>query len=130
MSPTSSMRTPLGRVRGLGSAKEGVRHWLSQRVSAVALMILVPWFLIGFVTAQGSGYDAARDWIGSPLNAILLILTLSTAFYHMRLGAQVVIEDYIGNHGTKIALLLANSFFAIALWAGSVFAVLKIAFGA
>ncbi|MEO1015976.1 MAG: succinate dehydrogenase, hydrophobic membrane anchor protein [Pseudomonadota bacterium] len=120
------LRTPLGRVRGLGSAKEGVTHHIRQRVSAIALIFLVPWFVYSVSDATGGAYEDAVSFIGHPINAILLILTVGAAFYHMRLGMQVVIEDYISKTGTRQALLILNSFVTIALFAASALSVLKI----
>ncbi len=122
-----SIRTPLGKVRGLGSAKAGTHHFITQRVTAIALLFLVPWFLISLIGAVRGDYDSALQWIASPLNAVLIVVTLGTAFYHMRLGMQVVIEDYIGRPGTKAVLLLLNTFLTILLFAASAFAVMKIA---
>lgn len=125
-----TMRTPRKTARGLGSAKEGVNHFIAQRVSALALAILVPWFLLALITAYADGYDAARSFVASPVTAVLLIFLLSAAFYHMRLGMQTVIEDYVSGHGTRAAFLILNAFFAVGMWAVGVFAVLKIALGA
>lgn len=124
---TKSIRTPLGTVRGLGSAKAGAHHFITQRVSAIALLFLVPWFLISLIGAVRGGYDGALDWIGQPLNAILLIVTVGAALYHMRIGMQVVIEDYIGRTSTKTVLLILNTFVSVLLFAAAAFAVLKIA---
>ena len=122
-----SIRTPLGKVRGLGSAKHGAGHFITQRVSAIALVFLVPWFLISLIGAVRGGYDGAIAWIGQPLNAILLVVTVGAALYHMRIGMQVVIEDYIGRTSTKAVLLILNTFVSVLLFAAAAFAVLKIA---
>jgi succinate dehydrogenase / fumarate reductase, membrane anchor subunit len=87
----TSLRTPLGRVRGLGAAKEGTGHFISQRVSALALMFLLPWFMIAVALSFKGGYEAARAFVGNPINSVLLVLFVAAAFYHMRLGLQVVI---------------------------------------
>ncbi len=125
-----SMRTPLSRARGLGSAKDGVGHFIRQRVTAVALAILVPWFLLSLVFALQAGFAGATAWIGHPLNAVLLTVLLLTAFYHMRLGLQVVIEDYIPGHLPRAAALIANTFVCAVLAAASVLSVAKIFVGA
>ncbi|MEM7768514.1 MAG: succinate dehydrogenase, hydrophobic membrane anchor protein [Pseudomonadota bacterium] len=130
MSVAQPFKTPAGRARGLGSAKEGVGHYIKQRVSAIALIFLIPWFLFAIMNAVDAGYAGARDWAGKPWNAILLVLTFGAAFFHMRLGMQTVIEDYIGRTGTKQALLILNTFAAIALFAVSALTVLKIWFTA
>lgn len=97
-----SMRTPLGRARGLGSAKDGVAHWTAQRLSAVALALLTPWFVwlaIGLVGAD-QALTAAR--LGTPINAILMLAYVGAALWHAQLGMQVVIEDYVGSRGLEL----------------------------
>ena len=126
---TDTYRSPQGRVRGLGSAKEGTTHFIRQRVSAIALVFLVPWFLISGVMAVQGGHDALVAWVASPLNAALLILTLGAAFYHMRLGMQVVVEDYIAKTGTKQFLLILNTFIPLAMFVAASMSVLKIWIG-
>lgn len=124
-----SLRSPLGRARGLGSAKSGTQHWWSQRLTAVALVPLIIWFVISMVAATGSDYASARDFIGSPVSAVLLILLIVTTFHHAQLGLQVVIEDYVHTKSVEIALLLAVKGAAIVLAVAAIFAVLSIAFG-
>ncbi len=123
----ASMRTPLGKVRGLGSAKHGAGHFITQRVSAVALVFLVPWFLISLIGAVRGGYDGALAWVSDPINAVLILLAVGAALYHMRLGMQVVVEDYIARHSTKAVLLILNTFVCVVLFAAAAYAVLKIA---
>lgn len=123
-----SLRTPLGRVRGLGSAKDGTHHFWVQRVTAIALIPLSVWLVASLVALVGADYSVAREWVASPLVAVLLILFIATGLYHFKLGLQVVIEDYVHHHGLKIAALLANTFFAVLVGAYCAFAVLKIAF--
>ena len=122
--------TPAKSARGLGSAKSGTQHHIRQRVTAIALAFLIPWFLFSIINAFGAGYTGAREWAGQPWNPILLILTAGAAFYHMRLGMQVVIEDYIIKSGTKSALLILNSFAVIALFVAVALSVLKLWIGA
>jgi succinate dehydrogenase / fumarate reductase, membrane anchor subunit len=122
-----SIRTPLGRVRGLGAAKEGAHHFIVQRVTAIALLFLLPWFLIGVLLAVRGGYQGAIDFIANPLNAVLALMTVAATLYHMQIGMQVVIEDYIAKAGTRIFLLILNTFFCVALFASAAFSVLEIA---
>ena len=124
---SESIRTPLGKVRGLGAAKEGAGHFIAQRVSAIALLFLVPWFLISLISAVRGGYQGAIDFIANPLNAVLVLMAVGGALYHMRIGMQVVVEDYIAKTGTRIFLLILNTFFAVALFAAAAFSVLEIA---
>jgi succinate dehydrogenase / fumarate reductase membrane anchor subunit len=124
---SESIRTPLGKVRGLGAAKHGAGHFIAQRVTAIALLFLAPWFLISLIGAVRGGYDGAVDFISQPLNAVLILLAVGTALYHMRVGMQVVIEDYIEKSGTRMLLLILNTFVAVALFAFAAFAVLTIA---
>ncbi len=109
--------TPTKAARGLGSAKSGTGHFIRQRVSAIALVFLVPWFLYALLHAASGDYDTARLWAGQPWNAMLLLITAGAAAYHMRLGAQTVIEDYIERPATRIALLILNTFASIGLFA-------------
>lgn len=125
----NSMRTPLGRVRGLGSAKEGVHHWWMQRLTAVALVPLTLWFVVSVAGLAGMSHAEAVEWIGSPSVAITLVLLIVATFYHAQLGVQVVIEDYVHNEPVKLASLVALKFTAIILAVAATFAVLKIAFG-
>ncbi len=124
-----SLRSPLGRARGLGSAKSGTQHWWAQRLTAIALVPLVIWFVIAMVAATGSDYASARAFIGSPVTAVLLILLIAATFHHAQLGLQVVIEDYVHTKSAEIALLLAVKGAAIVLAVAAIFAVLSIAFG-
>lgn len=125
------MRTPLGRVRAHGASGQGTGHFIGQRVSAIALLVLSLWFLVSVVLQMhGPGFVDSIDFLTSPLNAVGVILLIVTAFYHMRLGMQVIIEDYILKSVTKSVLLLLNTLVLIALGAGAIFAVLIVNFGA
>lgn len=124
---TASMRTPLGRIRGLGASGSGPGHFIAQRVSAIALLGLVPWFLFSLLSAARGDLETAKAWIGQPVNAVLTLLTVGTALYHMRIGMQVVVEDYIQKPSTKVALLILNTFIPVVLFAAAAFSVLKIA---
>ncbi len=123
------LRTELGRVRGLGSAREGVQHWWMQRVSAVALVPLTLWFVIAVVAHSGADYEATRAWLGAPVTFGLMALLTGATFYHAQLGLQVVIEDYVHGEGAKIALILATKLGCLALAFAAVVALMVIAFG-
>lgn len=125
----NSMRTPIGRVRGLGSAKSGLHHWWMQRVTAIAMIPLALWFVASMISLAGAGYEETAAWLSSPFVSILMISLLVAAFYHAALGLQVVVEDYIHNEGAKLALLVAIKLLAVFLGFAAVFAVLKLAFG-
>ena len=124
-----SLQSPLGRARGLGSAKSGTQHWWAQRLTALALVPLTIWFVIAMVAATGSDYAGARAFIGSPITAVLLILLIVAVFHHAQLGLQVVIEDYVHTKPVEIALLLIVKAAAVVLALAAIFAVLLIAFG-
>ena len=123
------MRTAIGRVRGLGSAKTGTEHWWMQRVTAVALIPLTLWFAASVVSLAGADFETAYLWVASPAGAVPMILLLVVGLWHGKLGLQVVIEDYIHAEGLKVALLLLLTLATVALGAAGVFAVCKISFG-
>ncbi len=127
-----SLKTPLARARGLGTAKKGVSHWWWQRLTAVALVPLSLWFIGSIVTMtmQSSDYTSVVAWIQSPLVAVLLIVLIAALFYHTQLGLQVVIEDYVHSEWVKITALIAAQFLLILLGLSATIAVLKIALGA
>jgi succinate dehydrogenase / fumarate reductase membrane anchor subunit len=122
-------RTPLARARGLGSAKDGVGHWWAQRLTAIALIPLVVWFAISLVMLSGADYTVVRAWIGAPLVMMLLVLTIGVGLHHCQLGIQVVIEDYVGNDGWKLALIVIVKFIAVLFGLGAIVAILRIGFG-
>jgi succinate dehydrogenase / fumarate reductase, membrane anchor subunit len=124
-----SLRSPIGRVLGLGAAKEGVSHWWAQRVTAVALVLLTLWFVAALVSTHDFSHAAVVAWIARPLNAVLLLLLTGTMVYHSQLGVQVVVEDYVTSHGLKVATMLAVTFAHVAVAALGIFAILRIAFG-
>ena len=123
------LRTPLGRVRGLGSAKEGVTHWWTQRVTALALIPLAVWFVASVISLAGAGYEAVAIWLGSPVVAGLMILLLIATFYHAALGLQAAVEDYVHDEGAKLAAILIIKALCLVLGLTGVLAVLKLAFG-
>ncbi len=130
MHSNSSMRTPMAKVRGLGSAKSGTDHFFRQRVTALANVPLAIAFIIILTMLLGVPHGTFVATMKSPLVALLILLFVVSGTIHMRLGMQVIIEDYVHEEGRKIALLIANTFFAIVIAAACVFAVLKMAFGA
>lgn len=125
----SDFRTPLSRARGLGSAKHGVGHWISERVGAIALIPLVLWGVFGVLRLAAGDYAFAVQWIGQPLNAVLMTLLIAVTFWHMHSGLRVVIEDYIHAALSKTALMLLNLFVCVLFGALAVFSILKVALG-
>lgn len=127
MHNAKDMRSPLGRAKGLGSAKDGVAHFWAQRISALALVPLLMWLVFSIIGLVGADYLQVTGWISSPFNAVILVLTLFALFWHAILGIQVVIEDYISDHGLRLMLLFGVKGALLLLGAFSIFSVLKIA---
>jgi succinate dehydrogenase / fumarate reductase membrane anchor subunit len=125
----AQIRTPLARVRGLGSAKEGTDHFWRQRVTAVANLFLITFAVCLVLRLVGTSYAEAREVLANPLVTVALAMLVLSGTVHMRLGMQTVIEDYVHSEGAKIVLLMANTFFAIAIGATCILAVLKLGFG-
>jgi succinate dehydrogenase / fumarate reductase membrane anchor subunit len=125
-----SLRSPLSRAKGLGSAKQGTHHWIWQRLTAVALIPLSLWFVFAVIAQAGASHEEVIAWVETPLVAVLLVVFLGTLFHHSQLGLQVVIEDYIHTEWMKISLLVLVKFAHVLMAAASIFAVLKIALGA
>lgn len=123
-----SMQTPLARVRGLGSAKNGTHHWWMQRITAVALVPLTLWFVYSILSLLGDGHAAAEAWMASPVNAVLTVLLIIATFHHLQLGLQVVIEDYLHSESVKIVCIVIVKLASFALAVTGAFAVLKVAF--
>ncbi len=124
-----SLRTPVARARGLGSAKEGLHHWWVQRVSAVGLIPLSIWFVASVVGLAGADHAAVAAWLGNPVVAVLMVLLVAAALYHAQLGMQVVYEDYIHTHWLKITVDVGTKLLSLVLGAATIFAVLKLALG-
>jgi succinate dehydrogenase / fumarate reductase membrane anchor subunit len=122
------MRSQLGRVRGLGAAKSGTGHWWAQRVTAIALVPLSLWFIFSILAMAGGGQPAVAQWASHPLVTVLLLCLVIATFYHLQLGLQVVIEDYIHVEAPKLAALLAMKAITILLGLTAIVAVLKLAF--
>jgi len=124
-----SMRTPRRRVAGLGSARSGTGHFWLQRLTALANVPLVLAFLAILVSVAGESHEVVLATLRYPLVAIVMLLALLSVVFHMRIGMQVVIEDYVHGEGAKILCLVANTFFAVAMGFAGAFAILKISFG-
>jgi succinate dehydrogenase / fumarate reductase, membrane anchor subunit len=121
-----SLRTPLGRVLGMGSAKDGTEHWWAQRVSAVALIPLTLWFLFSLLMLPGLDYETVKTWLSLPTSGFFCVLLLVVLTYHSYLGTTVVIEDYVHTAGMKLLSLLVLRFSYVLVCGAGVFAVLRI----
>lgn len=121
-----NLETPLAKVRGLGASKTGAEHFIKQRVSAIILFLTLPWALWSAAMMANSG-TSVTIWLSNPLNGMMALVTLGAALYHARLGMQVVIEDYIGRHSTRAALLFLNTIIAGLSFLGAAYAIITIA---
>jgi succinate dehydrogenase / fumarate reductase, membrane anchor subunit len=124
-----SMRTPRRQVRGLGSAKSGTEHFWHQRLTAMANIPLTIAFVVIVASLMGRNHAAVVQILGSPFVAVVMLLFILSATIHMRIGMQVIIEDYVHDDVAKFTLLIANTFFAIVVALTSAFAILKLSFG-
>jgi succinate dehydrogenase / fumarate reductase membrane anchor subunit len=122
-----TLRTPLGRARGMGSAKAGTHHWWMQRVTSVALLPLTIWLVFSLALMPESTWQEATGWIGRPFNAVLLLAFLAAAFHHTAAGLQVVIEDYVRAELARMGAVLAVKGLCALLWLVATLAVLRIA---
>ncbi|HEX6611314.1 MAG TPA: succinate dehydrogenase, hydrophobic membrane anchor protein [Hyphomicrobiaceae bacterium] len=127
---SSRIQTPLARVRGLGSARDGTAHFRQIRVTAIGALLLTPILLALLVNLTGADHATVKRVIGHPAVAVLLLLMLAATLQHMRLGMQVIIEDYVHSEGSKLVLLMLNTFFTVLVGAACAFAVLKLSLGA
>ena len=123
-------RSQLGRVRGLGSARGGVRHWWVQRLTAMALLPLTIWFVICVLGLLGAAQSAVAAFIATPVNTVLLVALVAISLHHAEAGVQTVIEDYVHREGMRIAALLAVKALTLFLALAGIIAVLKLAFTA
>ena len=122
-----SLRSPLSKVIGRGSAGEGAGHWWMQRVTAVALVPLTLWFVISLLGQTLQSYDAMRGWLGQPWVAVLTILLIITLAWHSKLGMQVIIEDYVHGKATKTVSLLLSTFIHVGAAVAGIFAIISLA---
>ena len=127
--PPSTMRTALGKVRGYGSAKSGTEHFIRQRLTAIANIPLTIGAVLIVISLIGHNHAAVAQILGSTLVSIVMLLFIISTFYHMKIGMQVIIEDYVHDEAAKYALLILNTFFAIAAGFSSIYAILKLSFG-
>ena len=125
-----SLKSPLGRVMGLGSARDGTGHWWSQRVTALALLVLGLWFAAELICLESYSYQSMTVFLSSSINAVLLALLVATLMFHSMLGVQVVIEDYVHHGGLKVTALMLIKFAHVLAAALGVYSVLKVGFGA
>lgn len=126
MTPTE---TPIARVRGLGSAREGAGHWWHERMVSVAALLLYAWLLVSILRLLPLDQRTLVEWLRDPLAAVPMLLLVGVTFWHLKMGFQVIIEDYVHSEGNRFAALLLLNFFAVAGAALAGFAVLKIAIG-
>ena len=129
MADIKSIRSPLGRARGLGSAHSGSHHWWAQRMTALALIPLMTWLVVSVALLAAQPYDIVRAWMSAPVTAVLLLLSVGNMFYHAWLGLQVIIEDYISKKTGRVSLLIAIQGAVVLCAALTLFAILKIALG-
>jgi succinate dehydrogenase / fumarate reductase membrane anchor subunit len=127
--PAKSMRTPLSRVRNLGASHSGTGDFWRQRITAVAMVLLILPVILVVMMLLGSNHATAMQTLGSPLVAIILLLFIIASAWHMKIGMQVVIEDYVHNEQLKLAAIMANNFFSFAVALASIYAILKMSSG-
>jgi succinate dehydrogenase / fumarate reductase membrane anchor subunit len=126
---TPGMRTSLGRVRGLGSARSGATHWWHERLTSVSTLILLVWFFVSLLRLPDFSYATVTQWLAQPLAAVPMLLLILSVFWHLASGLRVVVEDYVHEEGGKLFWLVAINFASLFAAALSIFAVLRIAFG-
>jgi succinate dehydrogenase / fumarate reductase membrane anchor subunit len=124
-----SLRSPLGRVLGMGSAKEGTGHWWGQRVTAVALIPLTLWLLIALLALPAHDYMTVKVWLAAPFSGFLAVLCVAVLTYHSYLGTTVIVEDYVHAAGVKVSTLMLLRFLHVLFGGAGIFAILRVAFG-
>jgi succinate dehydrogenase / fumarate reductase membrane anchor subunit len=124
-----SLRSPLSRVLGLGSAKDGTAHWWAQRVTAVALVPLTLWFVFSLLTLPDFEYETVRTWLSVPITGFLAVLLVAVMSYHSYLGTIVIIEDYVISSGMKVLSLMTLRFLYVLAGGAAMFAILRVVFG-
>ncbi|HEX3395064.1 MAG TPA: succinate dehydrogenase, hydrophobic membrane anchor protein [Steroidobacteraceae bacterium] len=124
-----SLRSPLSRVLGLGSAKDGTAHWWGQRVTAVALVPLTVWFVFSLLTLPDFDYETVRTWLSVPVTGFLAVLLVAVLSYHSYLGTIVIVEDYVTSSGMKVLSLMTLRFLYVLAGGAAMFAVLRVVFG-
>ena len=124
-----SVRSPMGKVLGMGSAKDGTAHWWAQRVSAVALIPLTLWFLISLLALPDLGYPTVKSWLSVPSSGLFAVLLVAVLAYHSYLGTIVVVEDYVHDVGVKLISLFLLRFLYVLAGGAGIFAILRVAFG-
>lgn len=122
------LETPLARVRGLGSAREGAEHWWHERLSSVAVLLLFVWLIVSLLRLPALDHRGVTEWLRDPLAAVPMILLIAATFWHLRMGLQVIVEDYVHDEGNRFLSILLLGFAATGAAAFAIFAVLKIAF--
>ena len=122
------METPLARVRGLGSARTGAHHWWLERLTSASTLLLFVWLLVSLLRLPALDYGTVTEWLSSPVNAVIMLLLVISTFWHVKLGMQVIVEDYVHEDGNKLALIILLNFAVVAAAALAAFAILKIAF--
>jgi succinate dehydrogenase / fumarate reductase membrane anchor subunit len=124
-----SLRSPLSRVLGLGSAKDGTAHWWAQRVTAVALVPLTLWFVFSLLTLPDFDYETVRTWLSVPVTGFLAVLLVGVLSYHSYLGTIVIVEDYVTSSGMKVLTLMTLRFLYVLAGGAAIFAILRVVLG-
>ncbi len=124
-----SLRSPLGRALGMGSAKDGTGHWWAQRVTAVALIPLTIWLFVSLLTLPALDYTTVKAWLAMPISSFLAVLAVGVLTYHSFLGTTVIVEDYVHGAGMKILSLMTLRFLYVIFGGAAIFAILRVAFG-